>query len=786
MSTYLTFVSAMKLRAPLRFPFCLALGVALVFAHAANAEDIAAQWRGVTRIQGSIFIESKEWIDEEMDQVQSSEVAEVRFEMAVDRSTSLPHMTWRAESAMVVGSLHHRGHNRFQGSVTNDADFKGPPANLGDFTMSLDTETGVWQIVSPGFLQEEYTRLTVWTGPDPQTFTTEMNTIQSTVFDGTVSGTPGVTMGKSEVVYQYDGKTTRGGGRTGRIRFSPEFEDVDLEITIADYAKWRPLGSIQSPGTPGNGVVARATLMPRDGKDTPLPKVKEFRFKLIDTSREPGVCLNWPLNAKDQDFDLRLAPAPAFDGILSNNNQALAVSESQDDRQDRPYAEAKIDSYDFGAKSELLVSALLEDGREVSGAMKDANGVQEIVRLPRRLGADWIAASWREDKQLGKLADDDDDEEVEGQEHNGDGFTLYEEYRGWVEKGRHIEGDPKKKDFFVLNLIGADAEPGIELFEDLSKLRVHSKLRRSEMSQTTRLMNGNHFNAPQRVKQHGVWVKVYSLSDLGDSGAATVMLKKGVVGRPGLVKGIGILARDNEESSFNKPFNLPAEDAIFAFDRAIAHELLHSVGVEHHGTGDYEKIVGYASPRNPYNKLGKPYYGSEMGKPIELLDEAGHDVAARDYEDYVKFRQFMDLIMLERTLEEGRQYIARNGAGYNGINSAEQYADIMIEILGVFPFMNLRGIVGIEHGEHSGHQDCVMRYSFAKFYEKKDSAEKTLYLVTPGSERIGMEICLTPAGTGNNASSFKPQSRYGDATSAGGNSFGQICPNDAIPPRATN
>ena len=613
-----------------------------------------------------------------------------------------------------------------------------------------------------------------------------MNTVQSSVFDGTVSAIPGPTTGTSEVVFQYDGKTTRGGGRTGRIQFAPEFDDVELEITIADYAKWRPLGSIHNPSAPGNGVVARATLKPKDGKDTPLPKVKEFRFKLIDTSREPGVCLNWPLNAKDQDYDMRLAAAPAFAGTLTNKDQALSVSESQDDEQDRPYAEARIDSYDFGAKSELLVSALLEDGREVSGEMKDASGVQDIVRLPRRLGPDWIAATWRETNNVQKLAADNDDEKIEGQNNNGDGFTLYEEYRGWVEKGRHIEGDPDAKDFFVLNLIGADAEPGIELFESLSKLRVHSKLRRSEMSETTRLMNGNHFNAPRRVKQHGVWVKVYSRSDLGDSGAATVLLKAGVAGRPGLVQGIGILARDNEESAFNKPFNLPAEDTIFAFDRAIAHELLHSVGVEHHGTGDYEQIVGYVSPRNPYNKLGKPYYGTELSKPIVLLDEAGNDQAEKDYEDYVKFRQFMDMALLERTLEEGRQYIARNGVGYNGMKSAEQYADAMIEILTIYTFMHVRGIVGVEHGEHSGHQDCVMRYSFAKFYEKKDSPQKALYLVTPGTERIGMEICLTPAGTGINASTFTPQSRYGDATAAGGNSFGQICPNDAIPPRATN
>jgi hypothetical protein len=170
--------------------------------------------------------------------------------------------------------------------------------------------------------------------------------------------------------------------------------------------------------------------------------------------------------------------------------------------------------------------------------------------------------------------------------------SLYEEYRGWVENGKHIEGDPKAKDFFVLNLIGADAKAGINLFEALSQLRVHSRLRRSEMSVAKRLMNANHRDAPHRVDQHGVWVKQF-LNDpagtkdgrsgkekLGDTGAFTRMTRAGVVGRPGIVNGIALLARNNTESLFNQPFNLPARDTILAYDRAIAHELIGVQGVK--------------------------------------------------------------------------------------------------------------------------------------------------------------------------------------------------------------
>jgi len=74
--------------------------------------------------------------------------------------------------------------------------------------------------------------------------------------------------------------------------------------------------------------------------------VKRFKFELLDTSREPGVCLNWPLGAKDQDFDLRLAAESG--GQLSDADQKLKIADPPKDDQERPYAEARIDSYDLG------------------------------------------------------------------------------------------------------------------------------------------------------------------------------------------------------------------------------------------------------------------------------------------------------------------------------------------------------------------------------------------------------------------------------------------------------
>lgn len=556
-------------------------------------------------------------------------------------------------------------------------------------------------------------------------------------------------------------------------------EELRLEIDEpAAYATWRPETTPErDAGTP---LEITARLVSSTG-GKPNTKVESFEWELQNTSKEPGVTLNFPLKATDAKFDLEL-DASGEHFVLTKENQKMerAVREGWSDT-------VKVVPFDWGGWSTLQVTAILADGRRVSGKLKGKN--EYGLRVPKRDKDSRIADGWKNSTGASG-ADKDDDEEIAGQKDNGDGFTLYEEYRGWVHDGQHLGGNPKDKDFFVLNLIGADAEPGIDLFAGVSELAVHAKLRPEEMSEETRLMNGNHREGAHNQDQHGVWVKTFaSKSELGDDGAMTVINEKGAgqAGRPGTVNGIGILARDNTESAFNKPFNLPAEDAIFAFDRAIAHELLHSVGVEHHGSGDYGMIVGYASTRNPLNKLGRPYYGTSPDKPIDLRTEGGEDVAQRDIPEYQKFREFTDMMMLDRFLKEGADYIKRNGVGYNGVNTPQDYADIRIEILLVFCFMHLDGSVGVDHGEHSGEEDCLMRYYFAKYYESKQPpivGEKMFYLVEPGTERIGLQLCRSGKGTGINDAGHQPQSRYGDTAGAAGNCFEQICPNDAIPPRS--
>ena len=231
----------------------------------------------------------------------------------------------------------------------------------------------------------------------------------------------------------------------------PEYDDFELRVRIAGYDRWRPFGSIKAPKQPGNHLVARATLVPKKPGAVTIPEVRQFRFELAGTSREPGVCMNFPLHAKDSDPDLRLAAATTTPGAVGPQGQSLEIELSLRDTGGRPYAEARVDSYDYGGRAELRVTAELEDGRVIVGRLEGATAVGAAsIRIPKRTRSQWIADAWHEEHQTQGLGDYDDSEnEPVHDGHKGDGFTYYEEYRGFAENGEWIYGSPRRRDMFV-------------------------------------------------------------------------------------------------------------------------------------------------------------------------------------------------------------------------------------------------------------------------------------------------------------------------------------------------
>lgn len=496
--------------------------------------------------------------------------------------------------------------------------------------------------------------------------------------------------------------------RRSVVILAPIYDDVEVEVTIAGYAKWRPKGSIKAPTQPGNHLIARATLVPKDGvKPKDVPNVKNFRFRLIETSREPGICLNWPLDAKDADFDLRLAAAPGFAAELSDKDQTNKVAKPLSDPKGRLYAESQVDSFDFGGKAILSVVCELEDGRQIIGLIKEGDRTN-LVRLPKREGPDWIAQSWRDLKKIGTLsASTDDDNEPLGDGTKGDGLTLYEEYRGWVENGEHIEGEPKIKDFFIQMEKARVALLGVGKFQRITGLNVHYQFKETEFP-ASRIMNANREHGPNVTAQHGVVVQVMK-------------------NQPGVSRAVG----GPRNPKFIQSVNLMSDIADYGANyvaSTVAHELGHCVNLWHHGDDDCKVIWAVID--------GKLYEGRNNSvTEILVRNEEGDDCT--------------DVIIEEA---------------------------LAIQALPA-PGNRLKYQMGVDHGQHSGDDNCVMRY---------DDAQTFIYRILPQhrfinfTEPVGKELCASGEGTGvNHKDRVSMQPRYGPALAGRGDCVHQILVNDA-------
>src|SRR6185369_15004976 len=77
-------------------------------------------------------------------------------------------------------------------------------------------------------------------------------------------------------------------------------EDLTLELDSPSYDTWRP--STTASGDPGEPLLVTARLKSSTGRD-PGVRVTDFVWKLTGTSREPGLAMNFPVNAADTALD---------------------------------------------------------------------------------------------------------------------------------------------------------------------------------------------------------------------------------------------------------------------------------------------------------------------------------------------------------------------------------------------------------------------------------------------------------------------------------------------------
>jgi hypothetical protein len=352
---------------------------------------------------------------------------------------------------------------------------------------------------------------------------------------------------------------------------SPAPPDVEavFELTDTAYDQWRPWPG-PDENTAGDTLTVFARIHKRDEPDEPASQRATFRFELAEVSKEPGVCVNWP-TARPQpepQFDLRIEQA----GNPQLTLESALVARSKDGLES---AQVVISSFDGAAWGRLRITAILDDGTEVRAHLKGDRSVTALT-IPKDDDENHIADVW--EKALGVSGEDasaDEDATPPPSEHPGDGFSNFEEYRGFWVQGEFVHTNPNLKDLFIHDA----ANLGIGSF-GVTGLAVHL-IREEEYGQEGTDANHNpnivNVNRERATRGSQHLLKMVSEGIPGKYGEKT----GNAIGPPALAPLVRIDVVKSRAAG--DEFGLgPA-----FLDWVIAHELLHGCGVSHHGEQNY-------------------------------------------------------------------------------------------------------------------------------------------------------------------------------------------------------
>jgi hypothetical protein len=233
-----------------------------------------------------------------------------------------------------------------------------------------------------------------------------------------------------------------------------------IKITLEAVDDWAEVEDVNGDTrirrpSPGNTRKFKATV-------TPVNTKVKIRFKLVDVSKEKGTNLN---TGNAEGFDAVFKRQEGFDAP-SEDGQEIVESAGDDN-----VATVVLTSEDYGSVG------MIEAEIEVKPALRIRSAAISIIADADGNGcADSWDARWPGpggDKKA--TADDDDTPKLGGR--NGDGFSRYEEYRGFTVQGKFRTLDPKKKDWFYIDVddIGLDELMTNDVFGGLNVLKLDKR-----------------------------------------------------------------------------------------------------------------------------------------------------------------------------------------------------------------------------------------------------------------------------------------------------------------------
>jgi hypothetical protein len=403
---------------------------------------------------------------------------------------------------------------------------------------------------------------------------------------------------------------------------TPVLEELEVVVQPEGYKEWKPEGNLDQPDQRGNSIKVSARLQKKGGGVPTKARATRFDFELLNVSAEPGVCMNFPIESPSTEPDLKFEaelnpPSDSGGDTVIVADDVVGVIA---DQQGMLTAHAAVSSFDFGAYGKVRVTAKVPGRDPIVGYLKDDPQKPKDIPLPKSQEGSHIADIWKERWGISNKADEaDDDDFPEGDTHPGDGYTLYQEYRGFSENHDHVRLKPLRKELFIRNGIQDErAVQEILLFKRASMLGVHYELQEDEIDPFG-LMNQNNGHAHSGYPQYGILLKVRD-EEKGFSKA---------VGLPGFPA--------NSTPGSKVGVEIEPDTAAGFFVESIAHEIAHCCSVWHHGDCDDGKRVWWLSNLN-----GQAYESEHVSSPDPVLifprGEGGKLIDIPEYDDSLPVR----------------------------------------------------------------------------------------------------------------------------------------------------
>jgi len=206
--------------------------------------------------------------------------------------------------------------------------------------------------------------------------------------------------------------------------------DIEIAKCAAD---WHP--------THNNQTSITATILPTG--------VAGYITFELDSSNEKGYCMNAG-DAYTNDLQILAGENPDFD-VTSIGSLYWGTTKSEENS-----ATVKVNSYDQGSYGTIQARTTIE---EVTKWAHVPGSTDTVVDIPRDDNDNYIADGWTEFGAETGNASDDNETSPAGDGTAGDGFTRYEEYRGFVVDGTLVRNDPiTTKDVFLCDEDGLGNE----------------------------------------------------------------------------------------------------------------------------------------------------------------------------------------------------------------------------------------------------------------------------------------------------------------------------------------